>query len=80
MTSVQITPTDNGPYPVDGPVTVIDAVRAEYGVSAGTTIYLRRRGHFATKPFRDGTHETADFQAAHRAAHSSKLATPAAPA
>ena len=68
MTNVRITPTENGPYQVEGPVTIIDAEGAEYNISQQTTIYLCRCGHPATKPFCDGSHETVTFQAADRAA------------
>ena len=68
MTTVTITPTDNGPYQVNGPVTVIDAAGTAYDISDQTTIYLCRCGNSATKPFCDGTHETLPFHAAHRAA------------
>lgn len=67
MTNVNITPTDNGPYRLEGPVTISDADGAEYDISEQTTIYLCRCGHSSTKPFCDGTHETVNFQAAHRA-------------
>jgi CDGSH-type Zn-finger protein len=68
MTAVTITPTDNGPYQVNGPVTVIDPAGTEYDISEQTTIYLCRCGNSATKPFCDGTHQTQHFQAANRAA------------
>ena len=68
MPNVTITPTDNGPYQVDGAVTVIDAAGTEYDIPEQTTIYLCRCGNSATKPFCDGTHETLRFQAANRAA------------
>jgi CDGSH-type Zn-finger protein len=69
MTNVKITPTDHGPYQVEGPVTVIDVAGTEYDIADQTTIYLCRCGNSATKPFCDGTHETLHFQAAHRAGH-----------
>jgi CDGSH-type Zn-finger protein len=69
MTNVTITPTDNGPYQVEGPVTVIDADGTEYDISEQTTISLCPCGNSATKPFCDGTHQTLNFQATHRAAH-----------
>ena len=68
MTNVKITPTDHGPYQVDGPVRVIDAAGTEYQIAEQPTIFLCRCGNSATKPFCDGTHETLNFQAAHRAA------------
>jgi CDGSH-type Zn-finger protein len=69
MTKVTITPTDNGPYQVEGLVAVIDADGTEYDISEQTAIFLCRCGNSATKPFCDGTHETLHFQAAHRAGH-----------
>jgi len=68
MSNVMITPTDNGPYQVEGPVTVIDAAGTEYDIPNQTTIYLCRCGNSNTKPFCDGTHETLPFHATHRAA------------
>ena len=65
MTNAKITPTDNGPYLVEGPVSVVDADGTEYPVS-GPTIFLCRCGHSSTKPFCDGTHETLGFEATHR--------------
>ena len=45
MTNVKITPTDNGPYQVNGPVTVTDAAGTAYDISDQTTIYLCRCGN-----------------------------------
>ena len=69
MLDVKITPTDNGPYLIEGHIRVIDAGRTEYDVPEQTTIFLCRCGGSATKPFCDGTHETTSFVAASRAAH-----------
>lgn len=73
MTHVTITPTDNGPYMVEGPVKIVDADGAEYTLSEQTTIFLCRCGGSATKPFCDGTHETANFAAVARTASDSTL-------
>ena len=67
MIDVRITPTDSGPYLVEGPARVVDADGNEYDVSEQTTIFLCRCGGSGTKPFCDGTHETLKFEAAHRA-------------
>jgi CDGSH-type Zn-finger protein len=67
MTTVTITPTDNGPLVVEGPARVIDADRNEYDLTEQTTIFLCRCGGSGTKPFCDGTHETLKFEAASRA-------------
>ena len=40
MTNLTITPTDNGPYLVEGPARVVDADGTEYDVSEQTTIFL----------------------------------------
>ena len=69
MTDAAITPTDNGPYIVEGTVRIVDADGTEYEVGGQTTIFLCRCGGSGTKPFCDGTHETLHFQAANRAAH-----------
>ncbi len=68
MTDVTITPTDNGPYMVEGPVSVVDADGTAY-VLEQTTIFLCRCGGSRTKPFCDGTRETLNFQATQRALH-----------
>ncbi|HEU0246664.1 MAG TPA: CDGSH iron-sulfur domain-containing protein [Gaiellaceae bacterium] len=67
MSDVTITPTDNGPYLVEGPARVVDAEGTEYRVTEQTTIFLCRCGGSRTKPFCDGTHETLNFEAANRA-------------
>jgi CDGSH-type Zn-finger protein len=69
MTDGTITPTDNGPYLIEGPIRVVDAGGTEYDVPEQTTILLCRCGGSGTKPFCDGTHENTNFAAANRAAH-----------
>lgn len=63
---VTITPLENGPYLVKGPVTVIDADGAEYSLER-STIALCRCGGSTNKPFCDGTHSKIGFDAAERA-------------
>ena len=65
MNEVTITPTDNGPYLVQGSVTLLDAEGNPYEVS--DTIALCRCGHSSTKPFCDGSHERVNFAAVNRA-------------
>jgi CDGSH-type Zn-finger protein len=67
MSDVIITPTDNGPYLVEGPARVVDAEGIEYDVTEQRTIFLCRCGGSGTKPLCDGTHETLNFEAANRA-------------
>jgi CDGSH-type Zn-finger protein len=66
MIKVNITP-DNGPYEVDGPVTIIDAGVPNTTSLTRRPIFLCRCGD-SHKPFCDGTQETLNFRAAHRAA------------
>ena len=69
MTTVKITPTDNGPYVIEGPARVVDANGNEYALTGQATIVLCRCGGSGTKPFCDGTHETLNFETASRAPH-----------
>ena len=66
MNDVTITPTDDGPYLVQGSVTLLDADGNHYEVS--DTIALCRCGRSSTKPFCDGTHEQVSFAAVDRSA------------
>jgi CDGSH-type Zn-finger protein len=68
MEAVVIKARNNGPYRVDGPVTVIDADGNEYDLSEHRIpIALCRCGGSTTKPFCDGTHSKIGFDAAERA-------------
>jgi CDGSH-type Zn-finger protein len=51
----------NGPYQVTGDVQVLDFERAAYPLEGD--IYLCRCGRSASKPFCDGTHKKAGFEA-----------------
>jgi CDGSH-type Zn-finger protein len=64
--AVTITPLENGPYLVNGPVTVLDADGSKYQVDR-STIALCRCGGSTSKPFCDGTHSKIGFAAAERA-------------
>ena len=66
-TPVTITPLENGPYLVKGPVTVRDADGSDYRIER-ETIALCRCGASTNKPFCDGTHSKIGFAAAERAA------------
>ena len=63
---VTITPLENGPYLIKGPVTVSDVDGVEYRIERAT-IALCRCGGSTTKPFCDGTHSKIGFAAAERA-------------
>jgi CDGSH-type Zn-finger protein len=69
VNDVTITPTDHGPYLVQGSIALLDAEGNPYEVNG--TIALCRCGRSSTKPFCDGAHEKTNFTAANRAATSS---------
>ena len=62
----KITVLDNGPYLVKGPVLLLDAEGNEFRAER-STVALCRCGRSMTKPFCDGTHSKAGFQAGERA-------------
>ena len=64
--AVTITPLENGPYLVKGPVTVVDVDGSQYQTER-STIALCRCGGSTNKPFCDGTHSKIGFAAAERA-------------
>ena len=76
MNHATITPTDNGPYLVQGDVTLLDAEGGAYEVT--DAIALCRCGLSATKPFCDGSHEKTYFKAVNRAPTSSSRKSPGA--
>jgi CDGSH-type Zn-finger protein len=63
---VTITPRENGPYLVRGPITLKDVDGNEYRLE-GDRVALCRCGGSTTKPFCDGTHSQIGFDAAERA-------------
>ena len=64
--AVTITARENGPYIVQGPVTITDVDGNAYPVER-STVALCRCGGSTTKPFCDGTHSKVGFEAAERA-------------
>ena len=59
MAELNITPTENGPYLVSGPVTLT----APDGrvIEHPDPMTICRCGHSSNKPFCDGAHATIDF-------------------
>ena len=66
MAEVSITPTENGPYKVTGPVELVDPDGNPIN-APGKTVFLCRCGGSTNKPFCDGTHSKIGFQGAMRA-------------
>jgi len=68
MSQVTIKVRDNGPFLVEGPVTVIDAAGNAFAIPANKpAIALCRCGQSKNKPFCDGTHKECGFQGTERA-------------
>ena len=67
MADVTITVRENGSYKGEGPVRLLDADGNEFELPQGTALALCRCGHSAKKPYCDGTHRKAGFQAPERA-------------
>ena len=68
MSAVTIKARDNGPFLVEGPVTIIDAAGNRFPVAADKpAIALCRCGTSKNKPFCDGSHKTCNFMATERA-------------
>jgi len=59
MADVTITPSENGPYLVSGPVNLTDVDGRE--ITHDDQMALCRCGGSSNKPFCDGTHLTNDF-------------------
>ncbi len=60
---VTITVRPNGPYRIQGPITLIDADGNPLAVDSDM-VFLCRCGGSSTKPFCDGTHKRAQWNAA----------------
>lgn len=68
MADVTIKVRDHGPFLVEGPVTVVDAVGNKFEIPANKpAIALCRCGQSKRKPFCDGTHKECNFMAEERA-------------
>ena len=68
MADVRIRIRDNGPFVVEGPVTIVDAEGTEFVLSADKpAIALCRCGDSKNRPFCDGSHKECGFESADRA-------------
>ncbi len=59
MAEVNITPSEDGPYVITGPVSLTDVDGRE--IEHPDPMTLCRCGRSSNKPFCDGTHATWDF-------------------
>ena len=78
MADVKITVRPNGPYRVEGAVTLVDAEGKEWDLTGKPAFSLCRCGASVNKPFCDGTHSKIGFQAAEAAVKAEHSATPGA--
>lgn len=60
--STRILVRGNGPYVIEGDMTVVDATEKPFGLGGRTKISLCRCGQSGNKPFCDGTHGKVGFQ------------------
>ena len=71
MAEVVVRIRDNGPYVVEGPLTIVDAAGNPFAVdSSKPAVALCRCGQSKNRPFCDGAHKQAGFQSAERAVKS----------
>lgn len=63
MSEFTITVRANGPYKIEGPLTVVDPEGVPFELPAGKAVVLCRCGHSKTKPFCDATHRQIGFEA-----------------
>ncbi len=68
MSDVNIRIRDNGPLVVEGPITVTDGDGNQFPIdSSKPSVALCRCGASKNRPFCDGAHRDAGFQACERA-------------
>ncbi len=68
MSDVKISVRDNGPFLVEGKVTLVDGEGNEFPIDPNKpAIALCRCGHSANRPFCDGAHKACGFESAERA-------------
>jgi len=70
MSELKIVVRKNGPYLVQGPVTLVDSDGNQYDLTGKQQYALCRCGASVNKPFCDGTHSKIGFQAAEAAVRS----------
>jgi CDGSH-type Zn-finger protein len=69
---VEIRTKKDGPYLVQGPISLIDHEGNQHDIAERKTIALCRCGASVNKPFCDGTHSRIGFQAAEEAVRKSE--------
>ncbi|WP_248928803.1 CDGSH iron-sulfur domain-containing protein [Paenibacillus hamazuiensis] len=65
MSQIKITKFDEGPYVIEGEITLVDGKGNAFRTGSQTA--LCRCGHSGTQPFCDGTHKSCGFREASEA-------------
>ncbi len=61
MSDFKVIVRNNGPYRLEGDITIVDQDGKPFGLAGRTVVSLCRCGHSANKPFCDGTHAKVGF-------------------
>ncbi len=61
MSDFKLTVRNNGPYRLEGEITICDENGKPFGLAGRTQVSLCRCGHSENKPFCDGTHNKLGF-------------------
>lgn len=68
MADVRVRVRDNGPFLIEGPITLVDADGNAFPLDPNKPGYaFCRCGQSANRPFCDGSHKTCGFQSCERA-------------
>lgn len=64
MSDFKVIVRSNGPYRLEGDITICDEAGKVFGLAGRAVVSLCRCGHSENKPFCDGTHNKIGFQSA----------------
>ncbi len=72
MSEVKVSILEDGPYKLEGEITLTDADGTPVETRAGKAVFLCRCGGSTRKPFCDGTHSRIGFSGASEAVEASR--------
>jgi CDGSH-type Zn-finger protein len=64
MSDFKVIVRNNGPYRLEGEITILDQDGKAFGLGGRSVVSLCRCGHSSNKPFCDGTHAKVGFDSA----------------
>ena len=67
MSDTTITTLPNGPFAVKGAIQLLDGAGTPFDLGGKTAVYLCRCGRSTKRPFCDGSHKAAAFDADEKA-------------